>query len=321
MSSHNEIVMSIRGLFKQFDDHKVLHDVNLEVARGQFVSLVGPSGCGKSTLLYSIVGTLDTSEGAVIIRDGYSERVVDGPGRDRGIVYQRYSLFPFLTALENVAFGPLLAESTIPGRLFARVNPFAAWRKQRKEHLARAEKMLVRFGLKEVLHKYPSMLSGGQQQRVAIAQALIMEPKILLMDEPFGAIDPQRREDLQRVMLELYAENLEAIAKDGKPLYTVVLVTHELQEAIFVGDRVVGLSQYWGWQQAGFASAPGATVVYDRKAPVFKPSDMRDLQNCAAQRLEILEVVYDEESSHAPGPYVTFWDDMAVDPDGHGVAR
>jgi NitT/TauT family transport system ATP-binding protein len=321
MTGNNDIVLSVRRVHHQYGENRVLHDVNIEVARGQFVALVGPSGCGKSTLFNHILGILPQTSGEIVMVNQGHSYIVERPGADRGIVFQKYSLIPFLTALENVAFGLLLAESTIPERMLARLNPWASWHKRRREHLERAEALLVRFGLQDVLHQIPDMLSGGQQQRVAIAQAVIMEPALLMLDEPLGAIDPGRREYVQRMILELYDENVKAVRETGTALRTVILVTHATEEALFVGDRVVGLSQYWDWKAEGHEECPGATVVYDKKAPVYSATDPFNVEDVVTQRDEIYELVHRIGASTSRGPHVTFWDDMAVDPDGHGVAR
>jgi len=190
----------------------VLFDVNLDVRRGQFVGLVGPSGCGKSTLLRAIVGTHPPQRGELVIYNHHAEGVgtlIQSPGRDRGIVYQQYSLFPFLTALENVAFGLMVDRTSLPFRSLQMLR----WRRMRKDHLQEAADWLNKVGLASAMHRYPAEMSGGMRQRVAIAQALIMKPEVLLLDEPFGALDEAMRESLQRMLLRLYHENTEAVAK------------------------------------------------------------------------------------------------------------
>jgi NitT/TauT family transport system ATP-binding protein len=287
----SDSVLKIKKLSHWFGSNRVIFDVNLDIKRGQIVAMVGPSGCGKSTLLRAIVGTHPPKQGEVVIRENGTERIIRAPGRDRGIVYQRYSLFPHLTAQENVAYGLMVDQTTTSMRTFKR----AEWKACRKRHLQEAAEMLDRMRLGSALNKYPPELSGGMCQRVAIAQALIMKPSVLLLDEPFGALDEATREELQRILLTLYSENQEALANDHQPPHTVMIVTHEINEAIFVSDRVVGLSQYWDWQESGETSAPGATIIYDKPAPVFTPSDERDFLSFRDQKNEILHTVFDPE--------------------------
>lgn len=286
-NEHNKLLIVERGKHS-FGANHVLHDVNLTVHAGQFVSLVGPSGCGKSTLLNAIVGTHPLQEGRVSIRaeitwTDYVQQweTITKPGRDRGIVYQRYSLMPFLTARQNVALGLILDRSSPLSRCLA-----WRWWRQKVEYLDRAEELLTRVGLKDAVNKYPSQLSGGMRQRVAIAQALIMQPRLLLLDEPFGALDEAMREELQKMLLVMYQENLRAVEKNQPPLYTLIIVTHELNEAIYVGDRVVGLSQHWNWKPR-CSSCPGAIIVYDQPAPVFSPDEPKDAHKFIEQRLAI----------------------------------
>ena len=176
---------------------------------GELVTLVGPSGCGKSTLLRIIAGLkphFPQTRGEVLIFD----KPIHQPGPDRGLVDQKYSLLPHLTVRENVAFGLKLRD--LP----------------RAERLARAQEWVKRVGLEGSEHKYPSELSGGMQQRVAIAATLILQPRILLMDEPFGALDPGIRLRMQELLIELWNEQQA----------TVFLVTHSVEEAVYLGDRV-----------------------------------------------------------------------------------
>lgn len=296
----SDTILHIDNLSHWFGDIRVLHKLNLEILAGQIVALVGPSGCGKSTLLRAIVGTHPPSDGFIRInRDGVS-RVVEKPGRDRGIVYQRYSLFPHLTAQENVAYGLMVDETDIPTRLFQR----SKWKRLRGGHLEEAAVMLDKMKLGASLKKYPHEMSGGMCQRVAIAQALIMKPSVLLLDEPFGALDEATREELQRILLTLYSENREAIKKEENPPHTIIIVTHEINEAIFVSDRVIGLSQYWDWEASGEKTHPGATFIYDKPAPVFDPSDARDFLAFKEQKEEILHTVFNPEYCQSHDAYI-----------------
>src|SRR5262245_8109056 len=220
-----------------FGSKRVLHEVELQLPRGQFLSPVGPSGCGKSTLLRAILGTHPTLEGRIEIwqHGGTVGSIVTGPGPDRGIVYQQYALYPFLTAVQNVAVGLMLDQTSIPFRIFQ----WPKWRRLRKQHLAEAAAMLERVRLADALHLYPYEMSGGMRQRVALAQALIMKPEIILLDEPFGALDEATREDLQKLLLSLHDENVAKTRTGCVPSHTLIIVTHELNEALLVGDRVV----------------------------------------------------------------------------------
>ncbi|MFV1964197.1 MAG: ABC transporter ATP-binding protein [Pirellulaceae bacterium] len=289
-----DIVLECKNVSHWFGEKKVLYDIDLQIARGQIVALVGPSGSGKSTLLRAILGTHPPCSGQVLM-DGKSYRE---PSRDRGVVYQRYSLFPFLTAEQNVAFGLMLDSTSIGFRWFQ----LWKWRPQRQRHLAESAEFLKRVGLEAARHQYPSELSGGMRQRVAIAQALIMRPKLLLLDEPFGALDEATREELQLMLLNLYAENVSA-KKEGKPPpHTIMIVTHELSEALYVSDRVIGLSQYHS------SGSSGATIVYDKAAPVFTPSDPKDAGQFLAQKGELLRAVFDQDYIQHHSEFVSFWE-------------
>jgi NitT/TauT family transport system ATP-binding protein len=191
-----------------------LEDVTLEVASGEFVTLVGASGCGKSTLLRLIAGLDETTDGEI---EAGGTRV-RGPGADRPMVFQNYSLYPWLTVMRNIRFARQLAVH-IRERTSAEVEAASG----------RAEALLQLMGLAQVAHAYPAQLSGGMQQRVAIARALMTRPPILLMDEPFGALDAQTREVMHDLILHVC--RLEGC--------TVVFVTHDVDEAIYLGERVV----------------------------------------------------------------------------------
>ena len=287
--------LSVLGVHHWFGDNRVLGDVNFEIADGQTVAIVGPSGCGKSTLLRAILGTHPPRKGN-ILADG---KPINMPSRDVGIVYQHYSLFDFMTARENVAFGLKLDETSIPFRMF---NYFG-WRKIRKEHLRAADDILDKVQLSHAAKLYPTEMSGGMRQRVAIAQALVMKPKILLLDEPFGALDEATREELQLMLLRLYEENLEAKAQNKTAPYTIMMVTHELNEAIYVSDRILGLSQYHT------DGKDGAKIIYDRPAPVFSTKDVRDFADFEKQKNEIRKVVFDDVQNKNHEEYITYWDE------------
>ncbi len=305
----NSIALECRGIHHWFGDKKVLWDVNLKVGRGQFLSLVGPSGCGKSTLLRAVVGTHLPKKGKVLVNLAHKSdkmTVIQGPGRDRGIVYQHYSLFPFLTARENVALGLKLDQTGIPFRLFQCLK----WRQLKREHLQLADEYLEKVKLKDAGKLYPHEMSGGMRQRVAIAQALIMKPEIILLDEPFGALDESTREDLQRLLLQLYNQNQASRKRNRPPPYTLIIVTHELNEAIYVGDRLVGLSTYWNWRENGHITYPGAAVVYDKASPVFEPHEVREYEQFEQQREEVRQQVFNSNHLQAVGKHVTYWDKM-----------
>lgn len=201
---------------------RVLNGINLEIQRGEFISIVGQTGCGKSTLLRLILGEQKPNRGRVLVND--CER--SQPDRLCGYVPQRYSLFSDKTVLDNVTFGPDVAE-------FGAFPIFHPGRRKRiREHRSEALRFLKQMGLSESdARKYPHELSGGMQQRVAIAQALMMQPPILLMDEAFSALDPATRKGMQRLIKDLWRET-------GT---TVVFVTHNTREAVWLGTRVIAL--------------------------------------------------------------------------------
>jgi len=285
--------LKIDEVCHNFGTNQVLNHVNLKVGHGQFVALVGPSGCGKSTLLRAILGTHLPASGKIYAHGTEIER----PSRDVGIVYQHYSLYDFLTAQENVALGPMLDKTNLWYRVFC----FWEFWKRYRGWMNDAKELLDKLDLGKATDKFPADLSGGMKQRVAIAQAIIMKPKVLLLDEPFGALDEATREDLQVMLLQLYQENVRARDRGEMPPYTVVLVTHELNEAFYIADRVVGLSQYHG------NGHPGATVVFDQPAPVFSPDAPRNFGIFFEQKELLRKVVFDEKYLPKGDEFVTFW--------------
>ncbi len=298
-SAVDDIALEVKQLSHWYGENRVLNNVNLRIRAGQIVALVGPSGCGKSTLLKAILGTHPAKEGEVIAND----HLICKPSRDVGIVYQHYSLFDFLTTEENVAFGLKLDKTSLPYRWFM----FPWWWKERLNHLDQAREYLKRVNLEAACGHYPKELSGGMRQRVAIAQSLILKPKVLLLDEPFGALDEATRESLQIMLLRFYQENLKAISQGLEPEYTILIVTHELTEAIYVADRVIGLSRFYdGGEQ-------GATVVYDRPCPVFSPEAPKDLEQLVEQREELRRAVFDPKYIKRHDKYVSFWSELAND--------
>ncbi len=293
----SKYALEIKSLNHTFGSYPILNDIDLQVLPGQIVAMVGPSGCGKSTLLKAILGTHPPTSGE-ILTDGLP---VQGPNRNVGIVYQNYALYDFLTAEQNVSFGLKLDETSFLMRVLA-IRKYLA---KRKEHQAKAADFLHRVGLGNACGKYPNEMSGGMKQRVAVAQAFIMRPKIVLLDEPFGALDEAMREDLQIMLLKFYQENLLAKKEGRVPQYTILMVTHELNEAIYVADRVIGLSRFHT------DGDRGATIVYDRPCPVFSPEDPRDFSKFIEQRDELRKAVFDDKYIKDRDKYVTFWKELS----------
>lgn len=323
--------LKIEDLSHSYDNKRyVLNNINLEIHTGEIVSLVGPSGCGKSTLLKAILGTHPPTNGEITVYGGENGNhpiKVTKPNRDCGIVYQRYSLYPNLTALENVALGLKFDETSLLDRLlfFRNINlekkrgAKYSWRSLKKIHLEEAADMLDKVRLGYAKNRYPHELSGGESQRVAIAQALILKPRILLLDEPFGALDESTREELQRLLLTLYAENMEAVKKGTLPPYTILIVTHELKEALLVGDRIIGLSQYWNSQDHIDVMVRGSSsIIYDKKAPVYRPEDVGNYQDFTNHIDEIRNAVFNPLVLQEREEYLHFWKEIQ-EGDGEGI--
>ncbi len=247
--------VSVRNIWMEYGDQIVLERISFDVEPHSFVSLVGPSGCGKSTFLRLLLSQEQATRGEIII-DG--EEIPTNPEPDRGVVFQKYSVFPHLTALQNVMLGLEFDRGGISGRLHGR--------KRRK---ARDEAMdyLECVGLADAASKFPSALSGGMQQRLAIAQALINKPRILLLDEPFGALDPGIRSDIHDLMLRLWWEDK----------MTVFMVTHDLREAFYLGTRVIAFDRVRKREEE--LERYGASIAFDTPsdpAPFVKELAAKD---------------------------------------------
>lgn len=208
-------------VWKEYGDHVVLEQINLEIETRSFVALVGPSGCGKTTFLRLLLGEERPTRGSILV-EGVALKAE--PDADRGVVFQRYSVFPHLTVLGNVVIGREFEKAGPFGRLFGRA------RKQAEED---ARELLAAVGLSGQEAKYPSALSGGMQQRLALAQAIMRRPKVLLLDEPFGALDPGIRSDIHVLMRRIWNESS----------LTVVMVTHDLSEAFELGTRIIAFER------------------------------------------------------------------------------
>jgi len=248
--------IAIAGLEVTFGNdggaHLAVAETTLDIGAGEFVCLLGPSGCGKSTVLNSVAGFVRPTRGRVSI-DGEE---VSGPGPEQGMVFQQHSLFPWKTVLDNVAFGPRMR-----GR-------------SRGEARALAREYLELVGLAAAADRYPAALSGGMQQRVGIARALINHPRVLLLDEPFGALDAQTRAIMQESLLQLWR-------RIGT---TVLFVTHDVDEAVFMADRVVIMS-----------ASPGR-IIADLPVSLARPRDREMLTDDAFIRIkrECLHIIGSE---------------------------
>jgi NitT/TauT family transport system ATP-binding protein len=213
-----DVILEVKNLYKRFKspqgETEALRNINFKIHRREFVCVIGASGCGKSTLIRTLAGLEKQSSGEVLL-DG---KPVNGPGRDRGMVFQGYSLFPWLTVKRNVMFGPQMSG-----------HGFDAAERD-------ARQWLELVGLTKFADSYPHQLSGGMRQRVAIARALVNQPRILLMDEPFGALDAQTRSKMQSHLLDIW-RNIDI---------TILFITHDLDEAIYLADRILVLKPHPG---------------------------------------------------------------------------
>ena len=248
--------LDVRSLSKTFTDRKrsfqALAGIDLALADNEFLALVGTSGCGKSTLLAIVAGLQDYQEGEVLV-DG---EAVAGPGRDRGVVFQSYTLMPWLTAQRNVEFA---------------LEAAGMGRKERRET---AREHLALVGLERFADSYPNQLSGGMKQRVAIARALSYRPKMLLMDEPFGALDAMTRHQMQELLTGIWETHR----------LTVLFVTHDVDEAIYLADRI-----------AVMTAAPGRIKqIFPVELPRPRVPEIQESEAFIRLRRDVLESIRDE---------------------------
>jgi nitrate/nitrite transport system ATP-binding protein len=221
-------------------------DINLEIEKGQIVSIIGHSGCGKSTIMNAVAGMLFPSKGTVLL----NEKSVSGPGPDRGIVFQNYSLLPWLTVYENIF---VAVDAAVNG-------------KTKVEKQAVVEKFLKMVNLWEDREKYPKQISGGMKQRVAIARAFAIDPEVLLLDEPFGALDALTKGSLHLELLKMW--NLTQRSK------TIIMVTHDIEEAVFLSDRIVVMN-----------NGPAATIREIEEVHLPRPRNKKEIINMEEYRI------------------------------------
>lgn len=256
MSANGSVVgnkIQIRGLGISFAaaaaDTEAIRGLDLSVEAGEFVSVLGPSGCGKSTLVSALAGLLKPSAGELLVGDA----VVRAPGADRGVVFQHPTLFPWKTVFANIEFG-------LKNRGLPKVERHAA-----------VERILRQVGLQDFARHFPAQLSGGMQQRVNLARALVSRPRVLLMDEPFAALDAQTRFEMQELLLDIW----------GRERMTVLFVTHDIDEAIFLADRVIVLSR----RPAQVKTALSVELERPRTTAVLTDSIFVDLKRQCLEQL------------------------------------
>jgi NitT/TauT family transport system ATP-binding protein len=248
------VARNVQKVFAAADREVVaLKDIDLEIGKGEFVCLLGPSGCGKSTLLNAIAGFSPPTGGSISV-DG---RPVDKPGPDRGMVFQEYALFPWMTVAQNIAFG------------------LEVQKRPKKAIAAKVDELLALLSLHDFRDRFPKDLSGGMRQRVAIARVLALDSPILLMDEPFGALDALTRRNLQDELLRIWAAT-------GK---TIVFVTHSIEEAIYLADRIVVMTY-----------RPG-TIKRDQRVALPRPRDPAEAEFNALKR-QLGRLVMEEQERH-----------------------
>lgn len=255
-----DTLIACAGLWKVYpgSDTPALQEVDLHIRENEFVTLVGASGCGKSTLLRTLAGLESYSRGSLTV----AGKPITGPGPQRAMVFQHYSLYPWLTVLDNIRFTRQLSVH-VRDRTSSDVEAASG----------RADALLRLMGLSDVAHAYPNQLSGGMQQRVAIARALMSRPPIVLMDEPFGALDAQTREVMHDLIAHVHRHERS----------TIVFVTHDVEEAIYLGHRVVLM-----------APRPGRIdSIYEVPLPVRRSQDMKLSKDFLALRRTLLDRIRD----------------------------
>ncbi|RYY75164.1 MAG: ABC transporter ATP-binding protein [Gammaproteobacteria bacterium] len=232
-------LIKAKNLWKKYGSNVVLERLNINVNAGEFITMVGTSGCGKSTFLKMLLGMEAVTSGELLL-DG--KPIPNEPDQSRGIVFQQYSVFPHLSVLENVIIAREFEHSPLLGKLFGT---------KKKAVIEEAKTLLHSVGLTPAINKYPHELSGGMKQRLAIAQALIRQPRILLLDEPFGALDPGIRADMHQLILKLWKEHE----------LTVFMVTHDLSEGFYLGTRLWVFDKIR--RDPHSPEAYGASITYD----------------------------------------------------------
>jgi NitT/TauT family transport system ATP-binding protein len=252
--THSTPLITAKNLWKKYGTNVVLERMNVSVNTGEFITMVGTSGCGKSTFLKMLLGMEEPTSGELLL-DG--KPIPNEPNQSRGIVFQQYSVFPHLTVLENVIIAREFEHSPLIGKLFGG---------KKQQVIEEAKALLDSVGLIPALSKYPHELSGGMKQRLAIAQALIRQPRILLLDEPFGALDPGIRADMHQLILKLWREHS----------LTVFMVTHDLSEGFYLGTRLWVFDKLRRDPHA--PEAYGANITYDLPVTRTKASIPEELK-------------------------------------------
>ncbi|MFC1569130.1 ABC transporter ATP-binding protein [bacterium] len=255
-------ILEFKNVYQKYPDKSgnlrtILNNINLKISRGELITIVGPTGCGKSTLLRLILGSEKPYQGQVLING----TEIQAPSRNRGVVFQHYSLYPNRTVKQNVMFGLEMEKFSLLDPLFKSKE----CRKKRMEFTQKADQYLEQVGLLEHADKYPHQLSGGMRQRAAIAQAMVMEPEVLMMDEPHGALDVGTREEMQIFILDQWKREHQ----------TIFFVTHDLEEAIFLGSRILVLSPFYSGNQG--EPSDGSKIVKDIPIswPLPRPTDIK----------------------------------------------
>lgn len=258
-NQHPTTMIEVKNLWKKYGDNVVLERMNVAVKAGEFITMVGTSGCGKSTFLKMLLGMEAPSAGELLL-DG--KIIPNEPDQSRGIVFQQYSVFPHLTVLKNIILAREFEHSPLLGKLFGSAK---------RRIIDEAKALIDSVGLTPAINRYPHELSGGMKQRLAIAQALIRRPRILLLDEPFGALDPGIRADMHQLVLKLWQEHQ----------LTIFMVTHDLSEGFYLGTRLWVFDKLRRDRQA--PTAYGANITYDLPITRNKTSLPENLHALAEQ--------------------------------------